>query len=353
MDSEGPPQWLEQLLEKQTASLSSALATQIKDILRPDETQDPPPKRPRPDEGSLPRSPTRSHPPLDDSVDDFDKKFGHLIGLSVNDSPPGDDASEGGYSSDASVDDDLVVVLDKVPNWDTGSSIRSFIKNTIDNPLPDEMIKQLNEDYVPAEAIQDYFSAPKMPSRLYTAISRLKSKGALKTERALYAAQTELFVVAKPLLAALIELRPLGSSVKKARELMSVSLHGMYSVSLRISKARRENVRFLFKEALAEALYAYAPTHSQLFGGSSFSSQVEKAAKEAKVDLSWSKPGSSKRQSFRTSGSQGFQYSGGAGKYFSRQSRGRRNSYGSRKTNYNAKSGSQKSKGGSTRQNQE
>ena len=78
-------------------------------------------------------------------------------------------------------------------------------------------MKQLNEDYVPAEAIKDYFSAPKMLSHLYNAISRLKSKGALKTEKALYAAQSELFVVAKPLLAALIELRPLGSSVKKVR----------------------------------------------------------------------------------------------------------------------------------------
>ena len=107
---------------------------------------------------------------------------------------------------------------------------------------------------------------------------------------------------------------------------MSVSLHGMYSVSLKISRARRENVRFLFKEALAEALYAFNPSYSQLFGGSSFSSQVEKAAKEAKIDLSWSKPGPSKQQPFRSSGSQGFQYSGGAGKYFSRQSRGRRNS---------------------------
>ena len=111
-----------------------------------------------------------------------------------------------------------------------------------------------------------------------------------------------------------MDLKPLGDPVSKAREKLSISLQGLYSVSLRISRARRENVRFLFKFALAEALYAYDPTHSSLFGGTSFSSQVEKAAKEAKLDLTWSKPKpksySQSFQPFHVYGQRGFQNRG-------------------------------------------
>ena len=127
----------------------------------------------------------------------------------------------------------------------------------------------------------------------------MKSKTAIKTKRAMYNAQKQLFITSKPLLSALMDLKPLGELVSKAREKLSISLQGIYSVSLRISRARRENVRFLFKFALAEVLFSFDPTHSSLFGGSSFSSQVEKAAKEAKLDLTWSKPKSKTFNSFQ------------------------------------------------------
>ena len=114
----------------------------------------------------------------------------------------------------------------------------------------------------------------------------------------MYNAQKELFITAKPLLSALMDLKPLGEPVSKAREKLSISLQGIYSVSLRISRARRENVRFLFKFALAEVLYSFDPSHSSLFGGSSFSSQVEKAAKEPKLDLTLSKSKTKSYNSF-------------------------------------------------------
>ena len=74
-----------------------------------------------------------------------------------------------------------------------------------------------------------------MPSRLINSISRMKSKNAIKTEKSLYNAQKELFVAAKPLLSALMDLKPLGDPVSKAREKLSISLQGIYSSSLRIS----------------------------------------------------------------------------------------------------------------------
>ena len=138
--------------------------------------------------------------------------------------------------------------------------------------MPDEFLKKLNEEYVPNAKLQEYFEPPKLPTRLWKAIVRMKSKGALKTEKGMFAAQAELFVIAKPLLAAFIKLRHLGSQVSEACELLSISLHGIFSVSLKISRARRENVRFLFKDELADVLYTYCPCYCSLFDGDSFNS---------------------------------------------------------------------------------
>ena len=118
---------------------------------------------------------------------------------------------------------------------------------------------------------------------------------------------------------------------------------------MKLSRARRENVRFLFKEVLGDALYKFAPRYCSLFGGDGFNSQVEKAAKEAKIDISWSKNRPSvPYQPFRNQGYQGFRYSGSAGQYFHQQ-RGRRGGNRSRGGGYrgNNKSGYQKSKRGS------
>ena len=84
-------------------------------------------------------------------------------------------------------------------------------------------------------------------------MKKLFNKSAITTERDLFNAQKQLFTASKPLVSALTELKPLGDPVKKARELLSISLRGIYSVSLKISHARRDNARFLIKNsALAE-----------------------------------------------------------------------------------------------------
>ena len=98
-----------------------------------------------------------------------------------------------------------------------------------------------------------------------------------------------------------------------------MALCSIYSVSIKLSYARRENARFIIKNpSLAKALFSSPPTHSQLFGGSSFSSQLEKAVKDSKIDLSWNRY--QKKSSFH----EGFQYSKGAGKYIVRNSQQRK-----------------------------
>ena len=360
-DQDYPP-WLDVFLQKQTDTISAVLDKHFSNIGKPEAPQSPPKKKAKSvAESSMPPESPPSHPQdSEDEDDEFERRFGHLIGngsdmedshrpLSAADIEFG--CKTDGYEDDddaASVDDDLLVILNKVPNWDTCSSIRKFISDNADSPLPDDMLKKLNEDFIPGERIQAYFSPPEMPTRLYRSIARMKSKGALKTEKAMYSAQNELFVIAKPMIAALIELKPLGTQVSTARELLSISLRGIFSVSLKLSRARRENVRFLFKEVLADVLYNYAPRHCSLFGGDGFGPQVEKAAKEAKLDISWSKSRpSTSYQPFRNQGYQGFRYAGGASQYFQNQ-RGRRGGNRGRGSGYRGnKSGSQKSKKGS------
>ena len=325
--SEKPPKWLKTLLDHQTESLKSV----INDALSTQNKSNSSPKRRKVQNTSKSKVPKKQSSSQDDD-DDFDQRFGHLIGPNVNNNDNEDDEGENDESDSQidedhsesehslvdeeddlndSFDKDLVEILDKVPNWDPTTSLKKFISKTCDHALPEEIIKNINDEYVPKEDLVEFFIPPKMPNRLINSISRMKSKNAIKTEKFLYNAQKELFVTAKPLVSALMDLKPLGDPVSKAREKLSISLQGLYSVSLRISRARRENVRFLFKFALAEALYAYDPTHSSLFGGTSFSTQVEKAAKEAKLDLAWSKPKpKTYSQPFHVYGQRGFQYRG-------------------------------------------
>ena len=235
-DNEEVPRWFLKYLETQSIPSSSNASD----------------KRPKPS-GNPPQPPKKSRPSCDsDSDDDFDKRFGHLFNHDVCDTTEQEDPDleiddnsqdvnnnyEEFSEGEESVDEDLVEILKKVPNWCASSSIRKLMSNTIDRPLPEEMIKSLNEDYIPSPDLEEFFSPPKMPKRLYKVLSRLKSKCAIKTEQTLYSAQTELFIVTKPLVAALINLKPLDTSASQARELLSVSLQGQYSTSLKISKAR-------------------------------------------------------------------------------------------------------------------
>ena len=256
--------------------------------------------------------------PPEDSLDDFDRKYGHLVGLGVNGDEEPYDANSESFVSDhdnnnndvavekvaedlnVSIDGDLVDLRSQISNWDLSPSLRKFISGNVDKPLPEEIIKQLTDDFKAPEDLMNIFRPPKMPCRLFNIINRMKTKYALKTERSLYNGQKELLLSAKPLISALVELRRFGSVVSNARRQLSLSLMGLFSSSLQLSGARRENVRFLFKKSLAEVLYSYQPSHESLFGGSSFHSQLEKVTKEAKLDLSWSKPSTSFR-SFRPS----------------------------------------------------
>merc|ERR1711874_358022 len=84
-----------------------------------------------------------------------------------------------------SIDEDLVEILDKTPNWEPNTSLKKFITKTCDHALPEEILKKLNDDYVPQKDLVEYFTPPKMPSRLMNSITRMKSKNTIKTERSM------------------------------------------------------------------------------------------------------------------------------------------------------------------------
>ena len=333
---EVPTKFLEKLLNftpHQSASLSSFFTNL--GVSSSNESSVPPAKRQKTQGGATAPHPSPNPSRVNDydPDDDFDARFGHLIGSNVNnddpaqsdhseplDNPLDDTLEQAGLDSvmsdgEESVDEALVEITDKIPNWDPYSQLKKFISKTIDRQLPEQMLNHLNDEFVPPSEMQKFFIPPIMPKRLYITISKMKSKSAIKTEKAMYNAQKELLVTVKPLLISLTELKPLGEPVKLAREKLSISIQGLFSTSLKISYARRENVRFLFKNSLADVLYGYEPNHHSLFGGSSFASQIEIAAKEAKLDLSWAKAPPKPKQfmPFRTynQSQQGFQFSRG------------------------------------------
>ena len=346
MSDSKPPKWLEPLLDKQTKLMIDLFSQEMSkcEHINPGTPSSGKPKKRKIDQDSEHLS-NHSQDEEEDSDTEFDRKYGHLFGTTDdnnNDTDPqqsnddtADDNADADGNSDDSVDEDLIDLVDRVPNWDTSSSIKNFIANNIDRSLSDEVLEQINDDHIPSDQVKDFFKPPDMPSKLLNPMKALKSKCAIKTEKTLYNAQNQLFIISKPILSALIELKPLGDAVKRSRELLSMSLRGIYSVSLKISNARRENARFIIRNtSLAEALFSFPPTHDQLFGGSSFSSQLEKAVKDSKIDLSWNK--SQRKSSFQ----EGFQYSKGAAKYIVRnlntkKRQPNRNSYNNNNNNNN------------------
>ena len=221
MGSEEPPKWLKTLLEHQTKSLKSIINDAL---VSKDPTSQP--KKHLKASTSKQKVPDKQNPPIG-SDDDFDTRFGHLIGLNVNDNDDeveveddededndndenNDDNDEdedydetaaaatiGQDDLNESIDEDLVEILDSTPNWEPNTSLKKFITKTCDHALPDEILKKLNDDYVPQADLVEYFLPPKMPSRLINSISRMKSKTAIKTERAMYNAQKELFITSR------------------------------------------------------------------------------------------------------------------------------------------------------------
>ena len=175
------PIWLAQILKdnsetmakmtKQNEKMASIIEQNEKE--KPEEDEEPPSKKVKTSD-ALPQDETQSYPPEEESEDEFETRYGHLIGSHINanenpESPCEENQGKEDYEndSDASVDEDLVDLLDKVPNWDTSSSIKKFIKNSIDRPLPDAVLKQLNEDFTPKDDVMEFFKAPEMPSKLF------------------------------------------------------------------------------------------------------------------------------------------------------------------------------------------
>ena len=345
--SDQPPSWFTNFM-KQIAGTDGSVEASSDSSKRPNDEQGPPPKIAKTSKDPLP--PKAHGPPSHNEEDDeFDRRFGHLFNSNLDDNNNNDDDYDNSKDNDhdndhyndhdnvsinaddnnnvvvednddsESIDGDLVDILEKVPNWETSPSIKKFIIKCVDRPLPKQMLEDLSKEYTPSELLQKYFVPPKMPPRLFKRISKMNNKNAVATERALYKAQEQQLTIAKPLISALIDLKPLGNAVSEAREKMSISLHGIFSVSLQISHARRSNIRFLFKEALADALFSHEPNHTSLFGGTDFPSQVEKAVKEAKLDISLSKAKLYKQPFLKP----GFQGSNNAAKYFYQRSTSR------------------------------
>ena len=133
MSDSHTPQWLHDLFNKQKDEILNALSKQ--NSKNPSKKQ----KLEEADNEVIEEEEEEEGIEEDtDSEDEFDRKYGHLIGPSTEDNstkaqttPSSNDPND----SDASVDEDLLDISDRVPNWDTSSSLKKFIKGNIDRPL--------------------------------------------------------------------------------------------------------------------------------------------------------------------------------------------------------------------------
>ena len=132
-------------------------------------------------------SPARiSHNPISltpsrksDSDDEFDRHYGHLFGSHINNDEETEHEDSGDEncedddncedennnteddSDEESIDEDLLNILEKNPNWNNSSSIRKFIEKSIDRPLPEDMLKSITDSFCPKEDMQHFFQPQK------------------------------------------------------------------------------------------------------------------------------------------------------------------------------------------------
>ena len=198
--SDKVPEWLEALIEKQTASITGAITQQLSSFMSDQASGS------GDDNSVLKRSKCsnldnvvpekKARTVVEDECDDFDRRFGHLFNLDVNNNTNDsegdgldlvsdnleevvDDAGTGATGTlddedNVSVDEDLVDGSE-AENWDLSSSIKQFLLSNVDKSLTDEFLQQISHSFIPKEKFIALFTAPKMPKRLFTVLHRMKS----------------------------------------------------------------------------------------------------------------------------------------------------------------------------------
>ena len=160
------------------------------------------------------------------------------------------------------LDEELFNMYGLPVNWVLAPELTSWLKSVCNREVPFNILKQINQTFVPKEDIQSLFIAPALPlaiSRLLFTAPKSLSRGPKIINSSLLRVQKELCVAYKPLLEVinffyseafvfLLDTVPdLKDHLIRQKHLLSQCLAVLISASLKVSKARKHALRPLIK----------------------------------------------------------------------------------------------------------
>ena len=193
------------------------------------------------------------------------------------------------------MDEDLFQGYTMTPNWVLASEVTSWLSSVNSKEVPTQVSKEIDQSYIPPVEHQPLFTPPQLPKaihdKLHTAPKYISKVPKLVNEH-LLKAQKELGIAQKPMsellsfyyteqFAAIKDIVPEISDILNAHKaLLSQGIALIISASIKISKARKDNLRPIFK---LQSVLRQDPTSSQVLGTDDLAGLAEKSTKEQKA----------------------------------------------------------------------
>ena len=217
--------------------------------------------------------------------------------VSHGDEPSGPQQASGAASAGTPVDidEDLFQAYNQLPNWNPAPDILIWMNAICDKEVPTSVTKEIFDTFVPPVDQQPLFAPPKLPQAItdkLTSAPKNISKVPKMVNDHLNRAQKEMAVAYKPFIevlsfyyseefANLKEIVPeISKSLSSHKGLLSQGLALMVSAGIKISKARKDSLRPIFRSA---AVLRENPTASQVLGTEDLASLSERTSKEQKA----------------------------------------------------------------------
>ena len=193
------------------------------------------------------------------------------------------------------MDDALFQGYTLAPNWDLASQVTSWLASVNSKEVPAQVSKEIDQTYIPPVEHQPLFAPPQLPKAIHDklqAAPKYISKVPKLVNEHLLKAQKELIIAQKPLaellsfyyteqFATIKDIIPEIAEILNAHKaLLSQGIALTVSASLKISKARKDNLRPIFK---LHSVLRQDPTSTQVLGTDDLAGLAEKSTKEQKA----------------------------------------------------------------------
>ena len=222
--------------------------------------------------------------------------------------PPPEPAAVPSTSAEAPIDDQLFQGYSQMPNWNPASQVLTWFASINNKEVPSQVSKDLSDTLIPKVEYQPLFAPPQLPKaihdRLHSAPKYLSKIPKMVNEH-LLKAQKELTIANKTFtdtlsfyysdqFIAIKEIIPEISDILEGhKSILSQGMALVISASLKISKARKDAIRPIFK---LPAVLRQDPTAAQVLGTDDLASLSEKTSKEQKALSSCFRPSWASRQ---------------------------------------------------------